>query len=204
MTNQIINYLDTLFPNAECELKFDNNFQLLVAVILSAQCTDKRVNQVTEILFKKVKSPEDVVNLGIEKLKQIIFPCGFYNNKAKNIFDMSNDLITRFNKQVPSTKEELMSLKGVGQKTANVVLSIAFNGYAIAVDTHVFRVSKRLGLSSQNNPLKVEEDLCKIFDRKLWSKLHYQMVLFGRYYCKARNPNCKDCKLKEICKYTKQ
>lgn len=204
MTNQIINYLDTLFPNAECELKFDNNFQLLVAVILSAQCTDKRVNQVTEILFKKVKSPEDVVNLGIEKLKQIIFPCGFYNNKAKNIFDMSNDLITRFNKQVPSTKEELMSLKGVGQKTANVVLSIAFNGDAIAVDTHVFRVSKRLGLSSQNNPLKVEEDLCKIFDRKLWSKLHYQMVLFGRYYCKARNPNCKDCKLKEICKYTKQ
>lgn len=204
MTNQIINYLDTLFPNAECELKFDNNFQLLVAVILSAQCTDKRVNQVTDILFKKVKSPEDVVNLGIEKLKQIIFPCGFYNNKAKNIFDMSNDLITRFNKQVPSTKEELMSLKGVGQKTANVVLSMAFNGDAIAVDTHVFRVSKRLGLSSQNNPLKVEEDLCKIFDRKLWSKLHYQMVLFGRYYCKARNPNCKDCKLKEICKYTKQ
>ena len=199
MKKQILSYFDKLFKNPKCELNFNNNFELLIAVILSAQCTDKRVNKVTEELFKVVNSPKDILDLGIEKLKEIIFPCGFYNSKSKNIMSLCQDLITRYNGQVPNTKQELMSLKGVGPKTANVVLSTAYKEDAFAVDTHVYRVSKRLGLSNGKTPLQVEKDLCEYFDKKDWSKLHHQMVLFGRYHCKARNPNCKDCKLKNIC-----
>lgn len=200
MKQEIQNYLDELYSDAKCELEFNNNFELLIAVILSAQCTDKRVNKITKELFSKVKTPKDILNLGVEKLKEIIHSCGLYNSKANNIMSLCKDLVEKHNGQVPDNEKELMALKGVGKKTANVVLAVAFNKDAFAVDTHVFRVAKRLGLSSQNNPLKVEKDLCEFFDKKDWSKLHYQMVLFGRYHCKARNPNCKECKLKNICK----
>ena len=148
---KIISYFDELFPNPECALSFSSNYELLVAVILSAQCTDARVNLVTEKLFKVANTPEKMIDLGKDKLKEIIFPCGFYNNKSKAIIETSEDIIKKFNSKVPSSLEELTSLRGVGRKTANVVIANAFNGQTIAVDTHVHRVSKRLGLSKQNS-----------------------------------------------------
>lgn len=197
---RIKNYLNQLYPNPVCELNFGNDFELLVAVVLSAQCTDKRVNQVTEHLFEKYKKIEDFANADVLELEKDIYSCGFYKNKAKNIKLLSNQILTLFDGKVPNNFKDLTSLAGVGRKTANVVLSVAFNKNAIAVDTHVFRVSKRLGLSSEKTPEKTEQSLRKIFDEKDWSKLHYQMVLFGRYVCKAKNPQCQNCKLKDICK----
>jgi endonuclease-3 len=178
-----------LFPNPKCELDFSNNFELLVAVILSAQCTDKRVNKVTPQLFAKFPTPHDFAVAKQEDVEKMIYSCGFYAQKAKSIISASKDIIQKFDGQVPSTFEQLTSLRGVGRKTANVVLSVAFNQPAIAVDTHVFRVAHRLGLSNANTPLGVEKDLMKLFKPSSWSKIHYQMVLFGRYYCKARGSN---------------
>lgn len=202
-TEKIQNYLNELFPAPVCELNYKNNFELLVAVILSAQCTDKRVNIVTKELFKKYNTPKDFAFLEQEELEKLIYSCGFYKNKAKYIISASKDILERFNGQVPSTQQQLKSLSGVGQKTANVVYSVGFGGDAIAVDTHVFRVSHRLNLSTEKDPTKVEQDLCKIFKKKDWGKLHYQFVLFGRYKCKSQRPDCKDCKLKDICSYYK-
>ncbi len=196
-------YLDKIIPIAECELKFTNNFQLLVSVILSAQCTDKRVNQVTEVLFQKYKTPEDFVRLGQTKLEQEIKSCGFYHNKAKNIIKCSEQLIEKYNGNVPDNFEELTSLAGVGRKTANVVLSVAFDIPALAVDTHVFRVSSRIGLADAKTPFGVEEALKKQYPKSVWKNIHHQLVLFGRYYCKAISPRCAECELKGICKYYK-
>lgn len=201
----VLPYLDHLFPEPEPELNFSNNFELMVAVILSAQCTDKRVNIVTKDLFKIANTPEKMLELGIDKLKIIIHPCGFYNTKAKAIIESSNDLIKKFKSQVPSTMEELITLKGVGRKTANVVLANAFGDQTIAVDTHVIRVSKRLELTSENsNPTKCELDLLKIVPENKRSRFHHQMVLFGRYKCKAIKPECSECRLQSICKYYKK
>ena len=200
----IESYFDELFISPKCELNFSNNFELIVAVILSAQCTDKRVNIVTKKLFELCPTPKHIIDLGIDKLKEIIKPCGFFNNKAKNIYSMCEQLFEKHNGQVPNTLNELVSLSGVGKKTANVVLSVAFNEDAFAVDTHVKRVSQRLDLTNNQNPLKIEQDLNSYFEKAKWSKLHYQMVLFGRYVCKARNPDCNNCKLKDICKYYKR
>lgn len=200
----IESYFDELFSSPKCELNFSNNFELIVAVILSAQCTDKRVNIVTKKLFELCPTPKHMLDLGIDKLKEIIKPCGFFNNKAKNIYSMCEQLLEKHNGQVPNTLNELVSLSGVGKKTANVVLSVAFNEDAFAVDTHVKRVSQRLDLTNNQNPLKIEQDLNNYFEKSKWSKLHYQMVLFGRYVCKARNPDCNNCKLKDICKYYKR
>lgn len=200
---KIVNYLDFLYEKPICELNFNNNLQLLIAVILSAQCTDKRVNIVTEKLFEKCKNVDDYISLGQENLEKMIYSCGFYKNKSKNIINACKDIKERFNGEVPRDFDDLVSLSGVGRKTANVILSVAFDEDAIAVDTHVFRLSHRLGLSSANTPTKVEMDLRKKFDKHLWKKLHYQLVLFGRYKCKARNPICEECKLKDICNYYK-
>ena len=177
---------------------------MLVAVILSAQCTDKRVNIVTKDLFKIANVPEQMISLGESKLKEIIYPCGFYNNKAKSIISMSKELIKKFNGVVPATLEELTCLDGVGRKTANVVMSVAFNKQTIAVDTHVHRVSKRLGLTKQNStPLNCEMDLLKIIPQNKQSKFHHQTIWFGRDICKAQNPKCEICELKNICNYYK-
>lgn len=206
MTNfdKILSYFDELFPDADCALNFSTPYELLIAVILSAQCTDKRVNVVTKDLFKEANTPEKMLQLGEEKLKQIIFPCGFYNNKAKAILKTSKDLIERFDGNVPSDLETLTTLDGVGRKTANAVIANAFGGQTIAVDTHVHRVSKRLGLTKDNStPYQCEMDLLKIVPYDKRSKFHHQMILFGRNICKAIKPNCEICKLKDVCKYYK-
>ena len=204
-TNLIFDYFDKLFPNPQCALNFSNPYELLVAVVLSAQCTDERVNKVTNILFEKASTPSEMVSLGENNLKKIIFPCGFYNNKSKSIISLSQKLIDQFNSEVPSTLEELTSLPGVGRKTANVVLSIAFDKPTIAVDTHVHRVSKRLKLTTENStPEKCEQDLLKIVPTNRQSKFHHQTIWFGRTVCKAQRPNCNNCQLNKICKYSKK
>ena len=201
---KIISYFDELFPNPKCALNFSSNYELLVAVILSAQCTDARVNIVTKTLFDVANTPEKMLELGKEKLKEIIFPCGFYNNKSTAIIQTSKDLVNRFNSMVPSTLDELTSLRGVGRKTANVVIANAFNGQTIAVDTHVHRVSKRLGLTKQNStPLECEKDLLRVIPYEHRSKFHHQTIWFGRTICKARKPLCDECKLRNVCPYYK-
>lgn len=200
----IMKKLDSLFEDAVCELHYSTHFELLVAVILSAQCTDKRVNMVTDELFKTHNKPQDFVDISLEELEQKIHSCGFYRNKAKSIKNASKDIVERFNGKVPSNFEELLSLSGVGRKTANVIISEAFKGAALAVDTHVLRVSNRLGLANTKDPNKCEVVLKQTFPKKHWSKLHYQMVLFGRYHCKAIKPNCEGCKFEDICRYKSQ
>lgn len=202
--NNILDYLDKLFPNASCELHYTSPYQLLVAVILSAQCTDKRVNQVTEPLFKIAPTPQKMLNLGEERLKEMIKPCGFFNQKAKSIISATKDIIEKFDGSLPESLEELTTLRGVGRKTANVVLGEIFNKPSIAVDTHVLRVSKRLNLTKANNtPTKCEKDLVKIIPKERQVKFHHQLIWFGRYHCKALKPNCDSCELREICKKDK-
>ena len=202
---EICSYFDELHPNPKCALNFSNSYELLVAVVLSAQCTDERVNKVTPKLFELANTPEKMLDLGEQKIKQIIHPCGFYNNKTKAILSLSQDLINKFNGQVPSSMEELTTLSGVGRKTANVVLGVAFNAQTIAVDTHVHRVSKRLGLTNENStPEKCEQDLLKVIPYEHRTKFHHQAIWFGRLTCKAQRPLCETCKLKYVCKYYKK
>ena len=198
--NLILSYLNKLFAQPRCELNFKNNFELIVAVVLSAQCTDKRVNLVTPKLFEQYPTAKDLSKAKQKDVIAIIHSLGFYNNKSKNIINLSKDLCSRFNGEVPNNFDDLVSLSGVGRKTANVVLAVAYSQDAIAVDTHVFRVSNRLGIKSKN-PLECELKLQKMFNKKDWSNLHYLLVLFGRYYCKAINPQCETCKLQNICEY---
>lgn len=195
----VLNGLDIMIVEPKCELNFSTNFQLLVAVILSAQCTDKRVNMVTNELFKTHKVPQDFVEISQEDLERRIRSCGFYHNKAKAIKSASLDIIKRFGGEVPNRFDDLTSLSGVGRKTANVVLAVAFGQDALAVDTHVLRVSNRLGLVKTKDPNKCELKLKEIFPKETWSKLHYQMVLFGRYVCKALKPNCENCVFNREC-----
>ena len=199
-TKEILKNLNDLFPEPKCELEYQNEYQLLVAVILSAQCTDKRVNIVTRELFKEYGTPQTMATLSQGQLEEKIHSCGFYRNKAKNILSMTKDLLEKYNGQVPRDLENLQSLAGVGRKTANVVIAEAFNGDAIAVDTHVLRVSNRLGLAQTDNPLVCEKALMKSFAKESWSKLHLQMVHFGRYICKSQNPSCDKCPFTDICK----
>ena len=198
---EIIKAVDELYVNPKCELVFSSNYELLVAVILSAQCTDKRVNQVTSVLFKEYNTPEKMITLSQEQLEEKIRSCGFFHNKAKHILDCSKDLIDKYNGEIPSDKKELKNLAGVGEKTANVVLATAFGVPAIAVDTHVFRVSNRLGLAKSKDVFKTQKQLEKVLPKDKWIKFHYALVLHGRYVCKSQRPNCKDCKLSEYCKY---
>ena len=196
---EIYNRLDAMHPDAECELNYGDPFQLLVAVILSAQCTDKRVNEVTKELFKVVKTPEDMVNIKREELEKLIFTCGFYHNKAKSLQGMAASVVKKG--YVPDNMEELLELDGVGRKTANVIMAEAYKKPAIAVDTHVFRVSNRIGLVNTDTPEKTEFALKKEFDEDKWSHLHHLLIFHGRYMCKSQNPNCKECKLQDMCKY---
>ena len=192
--------LDKLFPNPRCELVANTPFEVLVAVILSAQCTDKRVNMVTKELFKTHNTPEDFVNIPLEELEEKIHSCGFYHNKALSIKSASYDIIERFGGEVPKNFDDLLSLRGVGRKTANVVIAEAFKGDAFAVDTHVLRVSNRLGFVKTDDPNKCELQMKKMLPKKDWSKSHYQMVLFGRYICKAIKPDCEKCPFNTQCK----
>ena len=195
---------DELYLDPKCELVFHSDYELLVAVILSAQCTDKRVNLVTAELFRDYNTAEKMITLSQEELEQKIRTCGFFHNKAKHILEMSNDLIQKHNGKVPSNKEELKALAGVGEKTANVVLAVAFNVPAIAVDTHVFRVSNRIGLANGKTVSKVQKDLEKNLPKDKWIKMHYALVLHGRYVCKAQRPLCETCELKDVCKSYKK
>ncbi|WP_339227999.1 endonuclease III [Oceanobacillus sp. FSL K6-2867] len=196
-----LDVMEEMFPNAEGELIHSNPFELVIAVLLSAQCTDKLVNKVTADLFKKYKKPEDYVNVTLEELEQDIKSIGLYRTKAKNIKKLCQVLIEEYNGEVPRTKDELVKLAGVGRKTANVVASIAFNEPAIAVDTHVERVSKRLGICRwKDSVIQVEETLMRKVPRDEWSVTHHRMIFFGRYHCKARNPNCPECPLLELCR----
>jgi endonuclease-3 len=198
----ILDVLQEMFPNAECELNHTNSFELLVAVMLSAQTTDKSVNILTDHLFQKYKSPQDFLNVELPELEQDLKRIGLYKNKAKNIQLMSKKLIEDFEGRVPSSQIQLESLPGVGRKTANVVLSVWFGVQRIAVDTHVERVSKRLKLAYMNDSvLKVEEKLMRKIPKDKWSDTHHKMIFFGRYHCMARNPKCDGCKLQEICRY---
>lgn len=198
--DEIINILADYFPDAKPELVFSSEYELLVAVILSAQCTDKRVNEVTKILFKEYSTPNKMLTLTQSKLAEIIKPCGLNNSKAKHILSASKDIVEKFGGQVPSTLKELKTLDGVGQKTANVVYSVAFNGNAIAVDTHVFRVSNRIGLANADKVIKCEEQLKKIIDENKWSKTHHYLIFLGRRICTARKPNCSSCPIEKLCK----
>lgn len=200
----IIKLIDKLYDNPKCELNFSSNYELLVAVILSAQCTDKRVNQVTSELFKGFNTPEKMITLSQEELESKIRSCGFFHNKAKHILEASRDIVEKHDGEIPSDKKLLKNLAGVGEKTANVVLSLAFNIPAIAVDTHVFRVSNRLGLASAKDVLKTQKQLEEVLPREKWSKFHYALVLHGRYVCKSQKPNCNECGLKDYCKFYKK
>ena len=196
----IIKAVDKLYDNPKCELNFSSNYELLVAVILSAQCTDKRVNQVTSELFKEYNTPEKMISLSQEELEIKIRSCGFFHNKAKHILDASRDIVENHGGEVPSDKNKLKALAGVGEKTANVVLSLAFGVPAIAVDTHVFRVSNRLGLADSKDVFKTQKQLENVLPKEKWSKFHYALVLHGRYVCKSQRPNCNECKLNQYCK----
>lgn len=187
------------YPHGVTELNYTNIYELLIAVMLSAQCTDKRVNIITPALFDKFPTPKDLANCNIDEIKSLISSCSFFNNKAENLIKMAKNLVENFNGEVPLNQKDLMSLAGVGQKTANVVLSEYLGANCIAVDTHVFRVAHRLGLSDAKTALKTEDELTKKFKTQL-HLLHQAMVIFGRYQCKAINPLCDNCFLKNHCK----
>ena len=186
-------------PNPECELNYSNAYTLLVAVILSAQATDKGVNKATEKLFEVVDTPEKMLELGEEKLKQFIKSIGLFNNKAKNIMLMSKDLVEKHQGVVPDNRDCLTALAGVGRKTANVVLNVWYNKPVLAVDTHVMRVSKRLDLSNKTTPLAIELDLIKKLPEKYIINANHWLVLFGRYICKAQKPECENCPIAKFC-----
>ena len=197
----ITSFLDELFPNVGCELNYKKDYELVIAVMLSAQATDKSVNKVTDVLFNKYMSLDELNNAPLKDIEDIIKSIGLYQNKAKNLKGIVHDLINRFNYVVPKDKEELMTLPGVGNKTAGVIRAELFKIPELPVDTHVERVSKRLGLvKSGATPIEVEQKLKKLFKKERWIKTHHQLIHFGRYFCKAKGPNCSNCKLKDICK----
>ena len=196
----IIKELNNLYPNAKCELKHRSHFQLLIAVILSAQTTDEKVNSVSKFLFAKYPNALELSKADLKEVETIIKPIGLYHNKAKNIIEVSKILQTKYNGKVPNNREDLEALPGVGRKTANIILNNCFDYPAFAVDTHVTRVSKRLHITNEDdNTTTIEEKLMNYFPRDKWGKLHHQFIFFGRYKCKAIKPDCLDCPLKTIC-----
>ncbi|MFM2574989.1 endonuclease III [Staphylococcus warneri] len=198
---EMIDVIADMFPDAECELRHDNAFELTIAVLLSAQCTDILVNKVTKSLFAKYKTPEDYLNVSDEELQSNIKSIGLYRNKAKNIKKLCQSLLDKFDGEIPQTNQELESLAGVGRKTANVVMSVAFNEPSLAVDTHVERVSKRLGINRwKDNVRQVEDRLCSVIPKERWNKSHHQLIFFGRYHCLARKPKCDICPLFNDCR----
>lgn len=195
----VLNFLNELYPNAHCELTYRNHFELLIAIILSAQTTDAKVNKISPILFEKYPTIFELANADLIEVVEILKPLGLANSKAKNIINASKSLLYNFAGVIPTTMEELVSLSGVGNKTANVFLAEGHNEKRFAVDTHVGRVSRRLAISKSENPDIVEKDLKDFFASDDWTKLHHQFIFFGRYFCKAKKPECINCKLKKYC-----
>jgi endonuclease-3 len=198
---KLIELLDKSIKNPKTSLKYRNQFTLLTSVVLSAQCTDVNVNNVTKSIYKKYYTPKHFADLGINKIRKLIKSIGLFNNKAKNLYNLSQILLEKYKSKVPNKFEELILLPGVGRKTANVVLNAVFNKPTIAVDTHVFRVGNRTGLSNGKNPEQVENQLLKVLPNKHIKKAHHLILLHGRYTCKARNPLCKKCVINKICLY---
>ena len=199
---ELIKILKNTYPNATCSLNFKTPFELVVAVMLSAQCTDERVNKTTPILFDKCKTIQDFANIDIAELETIIHPCGFYKNKAKNIKICAKQILENFDGKVPKTMEELLTLAGIGRKSANVILLEAFGiANGIAVDTHAKRISNRIGFSGENDPEKIEQDLLKIFPKKYLKNINHLFVWHGRKTCNSRKPDCEHCTVKKYCKF---
>ena len=205
MMNRVEEYLDYLFPNPKCELNYTNDYELLIAIMLSAQSTDKRVNTVTPVIFEKYSTLEELMNADINDLENIIRPVGSFRKKSIYVKEIARRLFLEFESKVPIDREVLESFPGIGRKTVNVFLSEFYNIPAIAVDTHVERVSKRLKLAYLNDDvLKIEKKLMKKIKKELWARRHLQLVLFGRYYCKAVKPECKNCPLIDLCREKKK
>ena len=201
---EILSYFDELFPDAHCELNYHKDYELLIAVMLSAQTTDKSVNRVTEVLFSRYPNLDELANADIKDIENIIKSIGMYKNKALHVIGIAKGLIDRFDYKVPSNKDDLMSLSGVGNKTANVVRAELFHINELPVDTHVARIAKRLGYAEENDsPLVIEKKLKKAIDADRQIKTHHQMIWFGRYFCQARNPRCEECKIKKYCSHQK-
>lgn len=200
-TAKIRKTLKRTYPDVKTQLYYKNPFELLVATILSAQCTDKQVNTATKVLFKKLKTPNDFAGAALVTLEKLIRPTGYFRNKARNIKNCASMLVEKYNCEVPSRLDELVKLPGVGRKTANVVLGAAFGIQGIVVDTHVARISKRLELTENNNPVKIEFDLMEIIPKKEWSDFSLRLIFFGRAICKARKPACPTCPLYDLCNF---
>jgi len=202
--NEIIEFIEILkatYPDATCSLDFKTPFELVVAVMLSAQCTDERVNKTTPEIFNKYSTPSDFINILLEDLEVLIHPCGFYKNKAKNIKACAQKIITDFNGKVPKTMEELLTLPGIGRKSANVILLEVFNiSVGIAVDTHAKRLANRIGFSSSSDPITIEQDLLKIIPKDYLKDVNHLFMWLGRNTCTARNPKCETCSIKKFCK----
>ncbi len=198
---KILKILKTTYPRVKTQLRYASPFELLVATILSAQCTDKQVNGVTKALFKKLRTPHDFASASNETIENLIRSTGYFRNKTKNIKNCSKSLLEKYDGQVPQSLDELVKLPGVGRKTANVVLGSVFNIPGIVVDTHVARISKRLGLTENNNPVKIEYDLMEVIPKKKWSDFSLQLIYFGRAICKARKPSCPTCPLYDLCDF---
>jgi endonuclease-3 len=202
--NELIDILRKTYPDAKCSLDFNTPFQLVVAVCLSAQCTDERVNLTTPKLFERCKTIEDFANIDLDELENIIHPCGFYKNKAKNLKKCARQILDNFNGEVPKDMESLITLAGVGRKSANVIMLEVFGiAEGIAVDTHCKRISNRIGLSKQKEPSKIEQDLLKQIDPKDYKDVNHLFIWHGRYTCKAPTPQCDNCKVKHLCNYYK-
>lgn len=200
----IIKLLKNTYPNAGCSLDFKKPYELMIAVMLSAQCTDERVNTITPVLFKKYPSIEAIANADIKDIEKIIYPCGFYKNKSENMINSCKKIISDFNGKVPRTIEELTTLPGIGRKSANVILLEVFNiANGVAVDTHCKRFSNRIGFSKESDPNKIEQDLIKIFPKKYLKDINHLFVFHGRGYCKAKKPDCNHCPINTYCKYYK-
>ncbi len=196
----LLNYLEEMFPSARCELFYSKDYELVIAVMLSAQTTDKSVNAITPILFSKYPSLEDLNNAPLIDIEEILKPIGLYKNKTKNLKGIVKDLMERFNGNVPSNKDELMTLPGVGNKTAGVIRAEIFQIPDLPVDTHILRISKRLNIAKkEDEPIDVERKLKKLIPEERWIKSHHQLIHFGRYFCTARNPQCENCKISDMC-----
>ena len=199
----VIDLLETKYKGESTALNFSNNFELLVAVILSAQCTDERVNKVTPALFANYNTAEKMSKISINELISYIKPCGYYNSKAKHIISASKKIVENFGGEVPSEFNNLITLDGVGRKTADVMIAVAFSGDAIPVDTHVFRVSNRIGLAKAKNVFQTEMQLQKVIPKNKWSNMHHYILWHGRKVCKARKPDCENCNINAYCNYYK-
>ena len=201
---KIVKKLIAYYPDAKCSLDFETPFEMLVAVCLSAQCTDERVNKTTPAIFKKYNSPKDFANADINDIEKLVHPCGFYKNKAKNLKAAGKMILDDFNGEVPKSMEELIQIPGVGRKSANVIMLEAFNNpQGIAVDTHCKRLANRVGFSSENDPSKIERDLCSLISKKYWKDVNHIFIWHGRNICSSRNPKCEKCVIKDKCIFYK-